>query len=378
MAFQNNLMERLHLSKKYVGGLTLYNIDWFYDDIVELTNLIENGGSGGGGLTPEQEAKLNSIITNGDGNSFYANDGTYKPIQVPDLSDYLPLAAGSSNALTGDLYAPSIYSTAQASGSISFYSLGQFLKVNTDTLSPTLLGNNKIKVMASLVNNGNGNFNIGGTGSLEEFYNGFFRHIHTNTLQCAYSDAPKHILVNSDLKLYTDIKLVSDSELVLNAPNSIKLDSPIIVLADGAKITGASTSDSTNHEIFGINSYTDSDGTYDQLEVGSQEALYNVNIVYDAARTQGHATADLYNEDGSYRSKEIFAYVSDIVPNKLSAEGTATVTIPEQSIVLSVNYNRLMLFESDYINNNGLVTITNTDIRGTIEPTDKIEVTYLT
>lgn len=378
MAFQNNLMERLHLSKKYVGGLTLYNIDWFYDDIVELTDLIENGGSGGGGLTPEQEAKLNSIITNGDGNSFYANDGTYKPIQVPDLSNYLPLEAGSSNSLTGTLYAPSIFSAAQASGSISFYNLGQFKKVQTDTLDTTILGNGKIKVMASLVNNGNGNFSIGGSGNLEAFYNGFFQNIYTNSLECAYSLGDGYIRVNSDLQLYQDTKLVSNSDLVLNSPSSIKLDSPIIVLADGAKITGASTSDSTNHEIFGINSYTDSDGTYDQLEVGSQEALYNVNIVYDPARTQGHATADLYNEDGSYRSKEIFAYISDITPNRLSVEGVATITIPAQSILLSVNYNRLMLFESDYTNVNGVITITNTDITGTIEPTDKIEVTYLT
>lgn len=35
---------------------------------------------GGSGLTPEQEAKINSIIINGDGNSYLANDGTYKAV----------------------------------------------------------------------------------------------------------------------------------------------------------------------------------------------------------------------------------------------------------------------------------------------------------
>lgn len=54
---------------------TYFNGQW-----VEVT-----GGSGsGGGLTPEQEAKLNVINITGDGNSYLANDGTYKQLAGGD------------------------------------------------------------------------------------------------------------------------------------------------------------------------------------------------------------------------------------------------------------------------------------------------------
>lgn len=86
----------------------------------------------------------------------------------------------------------------------------------------------------------------------------------------------------------------------------------IIKLRDGTKIIGRPASGGVNHELFGLNEYTDSFGLYPQLEVGSQGALFNVNLYYDENRTLGHVTADIYNSDGTYRGKEVFAYISDI------------------------------------------------------------------
>lgn len=261
----------------------------------------------------------------------------------------------------------------------------------------------------------------------------------------------------------------TDTAITTALTNVVSYDSSNnIILRPGTKIAGSPLSGGTVHEILGINEYTDSNGTYNQFEIGDMDVLYNINITYDADRTLGHATADVYNSDGSYKSKEIFAYMSDIpattdfvdltsaqtitgdksfsgttelgnvqpitsisalgnpsdkwnvlfanyvgtagtpglwvysdnanignltITNtatlngnpiatvktitRVNATGVATITVPANVEIVSVNYNRLLLFESDYTYSGTTVTVTNADITGTIEATDKIEVTYI-
>lgn len=127
-----------------------------------------------------------------------------------------------------------------------------------------------------------------------------------------------------------NIHIIENKESIFNIPNLTLNGNKIlttatglyydvnnnITLRDGTKITGRSKLGGINHEIFGVNDYTDSFGAFDQLEIGSQSALLNANIVYDANRTQGHLTADVYNEDGSYRGKEVIAYISDLTSSE--------------------------------------------------------------
>lgn len=55
-------------------------------------------------LTDEQKEKLEVIKTDGNGDKYLSDDGTYKEIQSGGGEGYLPLTAGPDNGLTGSLY----------------------------------------------------------------------------------------------------------------------------------------------------------------------------------------------------------------------------------------------------------------------------------
>lgn len=315
------------------------------------------GGGGEGGLTPEQIGWVNSVptltsnltalqnavtelgmdvdnlettvaalptfITNGDGNSYLANDGSYKLFptfnnfeQYPTMGDFPQ--TGNDHVLYLDLSDGNLY-----------YWNGTIYE-----LADAALFNNYL-------------LKTGGDISGTTTYKG------------------------NELATVNDIPDLTNV-LQYNSNNNI-------TLRDGTKIAGRPTSGGTNHEIFGLNEYTDSFGTFDQLEVGSQEALYNVNITYDSQRTEGHATADVYNPDGSRRSKEVFAYLSDLL-NLLELGDTMNygedhIDIPLDAEIIYVSYNHIILHSGEYTIENNVLTL-NPEVYGTIEPTDFIFIKY--
>lgn len=225
-----------------------------------------------------------NFITNGDGNSYLSNDGTYKPMvggpaytAYPDFSNF-PQPGESGilylDASTGDLY----------------YWDGTDYVITDAGLFSNYLPLSGGTITGNLVINGT----LNGI-TLEDY------------LKYTYNN-----------------------------------DTPILALQPGTKITSASVADATVHEILGVNTY-DTPKVFDQTEVGSPEALFNINIVYDDELTQGHATADVYNEDGSPKSKEVFVYASDLAPQYISSTGTSTTVtgLPTNAIISRVVYNRL-------------------------------------
>lgn len=175
---------------------------------------------------------------------------------------------------------------------------------------------------------------------------------------------------NQGRVLNESITALSSNAVVYNSDDNI-------ILRNGTKVAEAPKAGGVTHEILGINTYTDSSGTFDQFEVGSQEALYNINVAYNS-RTEGHATADVYNNGSS--TKQVFAYVSDIatalVVNWVNDTNSRSVTVPQNAIILHVNYNHTTLFSDEYTISGTTLTI-NESIQGNVEIDDRIEVTFL-
>lgn len=113
-----------------------------------------------------------------------------------------------------------------------------------------------------------------------------------------------------------------------------------------------------------------------QWDIGKQLVKYNrvyANSIGSTTYPTNQGWFDLL-----YKGRIPVATEDDIKSiYKESATGTASITIPSEVEIVSVNYNRLLLFETDYSYSGTTLTVTNTDITGTIESTDKIEVTYL-
>lgn len=151
-----------------------------------------------------------------------------------------------------------------------------------------------------------------------------------------------------------------------------------IILRPGTKIAGGQVGGGTTHEMLGRNQYTDSNGTYNQFEVGVQEDLFNINMKIDPLRNQGRIGVDRYDENDVFIDKKWLAYDdSNTSVTRVWATGVANLTLPSDVTIIAANYNRLMLFESDWTYTGTTFTVTNTDITGTLESTDKIEVTYI-
>lgn len=338
---------------------------------IEIKQLYESNPNTNA-FTDDEKALVGMLVNNGSGDMFLSNDGTYKSITAFDNFEQYPTFAdfpttGSDNVLYLDLSNGDLYYWDGTNYQIADAGLfGQYLPLSGGTMT----GNINIQ---SIIPNSTNSY-IGG--NMQRLAGIYSTNANVNNIDCG-------LLLRVDT---IDPYLSSDGNIVINGikfPEDVLVygtdssSNPVLQLKPGTKIASASLADTTNHEILGVNTYT-SPKTFDQTEVGSQEALFNINLVYDTDLTSGHATADVYNEDGSYRGKEVFAYVSDVTPDRISATGASlTVTgIPTNAVILSVNYNRILLFSDDYTFSNGTVTITNTDITSTSEATDRIEVTY--
>lgn len=287
----------------------------------DILDLIMNS-SGGGGLTPEQEAKLNAITITGSGNMYLADDGTYK--QIPTFDNFEIFPSQSDFPSPGD---PNVLYLAAETGNLYWWD-GTSYQITDQGLF-----NNYLPLSGGTI----GFLNI--TGNL------------------------------NDIPVADYIYYTTDSE-----------NNPVVLLRPNTKIAEGDGLGNPVHEILGINNYTDIDGTFAQFENGSQSALWNANLVYDN-RTAGHMTADVYNASGSLNSKKVVAYIEDVIPAIVSSTGTATTIsgLPQSATVVSVNYNRLLLFSTDYIvdPSAGTLTITNTDITSNMSPTDRIEISYI-
>lgn len=353
-------------------------------------NWIEIAGSGSsGGLTPEQEAKLNTIVTNGGGNNYLADDGTYKPISAFDNYEQYPTKAdfpspGNEHVLyldlsDGNLYYwnGSDYSATDAGLFANYVDLGssQTITGSKTFTGLTTVGNTRFTgyIVPSIDGSGNIGSSASSVGTI---------HSNTSYTNQLYPNGAAASSIGSTSTPFTTgyfTQLYTNGTLV-DMTNTVVFDiNNNIILRPGTKIAGTPADGGTSHEVFGINTYTDTNGEYDQLEVGSKEALFNINILQDDLRTEGHATADVYNTDGSYNRKEVFAYVSDvesvITPASVSTVGSASLQIPAGAQILMVNYNHTLLFRDEYTITSNTLTV-DSSVIGTVEPTDKIEVTY--
>lgn len=377
--------------------LKVANDEYLADSINVVWNNPSSGG--GSGLTPEQEAKLNAIILNGTGDTYLSSDGTYKSVAGVSFTTYPTMGGFPATGEDGKLYLDASTGNLYYWDGLAYHVIdeGLFSDYVTLTTDQSITGlkefdvikvnniqaeNNSEITIESPYLHAQFDFNV----TLEGSSPSSKINLYTPTVELSGNLIPQNTnfsnLGSSDMYFnrgYITNLYLNDSTVPLD-PLTYTVASdgitPVLQLKPGTKIASASLADSTSHEILGVNTYT-TPKTFDQTEIGSQEALFNVNIVYDADLTQGHATADVYNEDGSYRGKEVFVYVSDLVPQRVSVSGiTTTITVPINANVQSVNYNRVLLFSDDYTVSSTTVTITNPDIVGNMTASDRIEVTY--
>lgn len=119
-------------NKKYVDG-KVGDIDTALDEIVEIQEAYLGGGGSNKVLssndyTDADKTKVDKIITNGDGNSYLANDGTYKAVQGG--SDNVVVIQAQSSGFKDNAYYP-ILTVEDGNNIVDAYNQGKSIVIKS-------------------------------------------------------------------------------------------------------------------------------------------------------------------------------------------------------------------------------------------------------
>lgn len=349
-----------------------YNIA--YINRVDTTNiLVENILPKNYGASNQTDIKVitDSELSNEASAFLTPTKFTYNGNEVATvnvLDEYLPLTGGTlTGALTTTTLTPT--SSGQALGSTGLRYTGYFASANV--AQSLVVSNNITSGTGITVTSGSsdfgGNINFTNEASKLQFINGSGYNIGRDGTSLEINSA-----LNLNLNSLGALNLNGDS-LAIRGNTTLIAGYYLNMSSNAIRFyNSASTQIGPNSQVLEIKN-----GLSGGMNIINNNGSLGISSVIDVnVTTNGKFTyngnevatkADIPSSTGG--SAQTVSYVD--------VTGQSTATIPSNAQVVSVNYNRISLFPDDYSVSGTTLSVTNADVIGTLDSTDRLVVTYL-